>query len=128
MWIFMNDAFLSIVVPHPSDIPAHHKKTPNLMVVRARRKIDLTNSFGRGADIIEGGPERDYRWRVFLPRSIIADFVFEAVNSIDYHNFKDSIPAKDKDRKRAYGSVWACMDRFQAEATPRHRRDLGGDY
>jgi hypothetical protein len=128
MWVFMNDAFLSVVVPHPSDVPTKHKKRLDLMVVRARRKVDLMNAFGRDADIIESGPERDYRWRVFLPRSVVAEFLFEVVNAIDYQNFKDSIEAKDKDRKRAYSSVWACMDHFQAEATPRHRRKRDADY
>lgn len=119
MWIFLNDAFLSVVQPEPQFVPPRFLGQ-NVLMIRARRKVDLINAFGRKVQITET-PDRDYRWRTYMVRSDFAAFVHEAAMSIDYDNFKDSIDPKDKQRKTAYMSVWACMDRFQALATPRHR-------
>lgn len=119
MWIFLNDAFLSVVQPDPAFVPAN-MIGQDVLMVRARRKIDLMNTFGKGTRIIET-PDRDYRWRVYVKRQNFAALIHENVLNINYDNFKDSIDPKDKQRKTAYMSVWACMDRFQALSTPRHR-------
>lgn len=119
MWVFLNDAFLSIVVPHTDDVPAKWKGK-DVLVVRARRKVDLINTFGREVEVMET-PDRDYRWRTYQARSIMAELMFEAVNAIDYDNFKDSISGNDPHRKRAYGTVWADMNVFQGQDKPRHK-------
>lgn len=120
MWIFTNKAFLSIVVPYQRDVPAG-LKGQDIFAVRARRKVDLINAFGKN-QIIHESPERDYRWRVYLRREKVAEWVADQAFGIKYQNFKDSIPKGDDARKSAYMGVWGVMDRFQEQATPRPRR------
>lgn len=119
MWIFTNKAFLSIVVPYQHDLPAGLKGR-DVFAVRARRKADLFATFGKKI-IIHESPDRDYRWRVFINRDQMAALIYDQIHAIKYHNFKDSIPAKDTERKYAYLDVWSVMDAFQNRATPREK-------
>ncbi len=81
MWICLNDGFVSIV---QDPARAGH------MLVRARRKAQLTRLFP-GRMPISRTPQRDYRWRVSVPASMIAQLVCERIKAIDYGNFKDSV-------------------------------------
>ena len=108
MWIFKNNAFVSIV---------EDKDWPDALWVRARVAGDLERFFeGTDAalDVIET-PDADYRFRVCVSREIAAKAVTTAVESVDYVNFKNSI-SNDKagDRRHhAYLDVWRAMFRFQ---------------
>jgi len=58
--------------------------------------------------------ERDYRYRVFLPRSTWADYVARAAQGIDYANFKEAVAqAQDRQRARDYAAVWGVMYHVQ---------------
>ncbi len=110
MWIFKNDAFVSIV---------QDRIMPDQLWVRARVKGDLERFFGEelkelGLTVVETN-DADYRFRVTTDRLIVENLVAEAVNSIDYDNFKSSI-ADDKEgdrRHTAYMGVWSTMLRYQ---------------
>ena len=100
MWIFMNDAFLSIVEPpNQSDV----------LLVRARVRGDLERVFPE-AEVVET-TERDYRFRTFLPRKQVADVISKQVMNIDYGNFKNSV--NEDLRHDAYAQVWEVMYKLQ---------------
>ena len=106
MWIFMNDAFLSIVA-HRADI--HH------LLVRARREGDIQAAFP-GYDV-ETTSNADYRYRAMIPRSEVATVIAGKLLNLNYDNFKNSVP--DNPRHDAYFGVWHVMNRYQDKmATP----------
>lgn len=100
MWIFMNDAFLSIVA---------EKNDPSRLLVRARANGDIERVFPGHA--IEYTPQRDYPYRASIPVARVRDAVAFAVETIDYGNFKDSVD--DDMRHDSYATVWAVMRQFQ---------------
>lgn len=93
MWIYLNNAFLSIV---------QNDDTPDALLVRARRSGDIESVFP-DARVIET-PDSDYAFRSNISRELVADRIASAVLSIDYPNFKDSVP--DTVRRGIYSSVW----------------------
>lgn len=100
MWIFLNDAFLSIVAP---------PKEEGMLLVRARARGDIERVFPH-ADVIQL-PNRDYDYRALVPRIQVAQAMARQVMGIDYGNFKNSV-AEDC-RHDAYASVWGVMFNFQ---------------
>ena len=104
MWVFVNDAFLSIV---------QSRDDSESMVVRARAPGDITRAFagmqvdGKSVDEIISDAGADYSYRAFVPR--------EVVEAITYPNFKNSIGTRSepdpfaKVRKDFYGGVWGVM-------------------
>ncbi len=102
MWIFSNDAFLSIVVDRNSE----------QLLVRARLKGDIERTFPGSAVVEDVG--MDYRFRTWLDRKTVADVLHHKVEEIDYANFKGSV--QDHARHRVYMSVWEVMHTAQESA------------
>lgn len=102
MWIFLNNAFLSIV---DADGPS--------LLVRARRRGDLERVFPN-AEVSET-PQRDYRFRARIDRETVAQALAAAARGIRYPNFKDSVA--EHLRHAAYAQVWTVMRRYQQENT-----------
>ena len=104
MWIFLNNAMLSVV---------QHRELPESLMVRARRQGDIERVF---ADCeVTHTPEADYAWRAVIPKVEVAQRLADSVLAIDYDNFKNSIPSSDRDRHDAYLDVWAVMSRWQRQ-------------
>ena len=103
MWIFMNDAMLSIV---------EHRDDPAKLMVRARIAGDIERAFPE-AEVSET-PRADYRFRATLDRREVAAALAAAAMGIDYDNFKNSVD--DSGRHHAYMGVWSVMNEEQ------HRR------
>lgn len=101
MWVFLNNAFLSIV---------KDKDDAELLMVRARMRGDIERVF-RGAKVRETPPPADYRFRARIDRHEVADALRYEALQIDYTNFKKSVP--DKSRHDAYLRVWSVMAREQ---------------
>lgn len=100
MWIFFNDAMLSIVDPLA---PAGH------LMVRARLMRDIINVFP-SAEVLST-PGTDYPFRAFISRAEVANAVTDRILRIGYPNFKASIPPRAQHRHDVYSRVWAvCMD------------------
>lgn len=113
MWIFLNDAMVSIVAdkqPVRGALP--------VLAVRARRRADLESFLGRALgrrtnkhqrkpklrwQIIET-PAADYRFRAFVSPADVAAMLSAAVATLDYLNFKSSV--RDPERHRIYNRVW----------------------
>lgn len=105
MWLFLNDAFLSVVKPRGL-------KTQELLV-RARRKGDIERVFGYNHKRIkvERTPQRDYLYRALIPSRTVANVIAANISQINYDNFKDSV--FEDERHDAYAAVWGCMNDFQ---------------
>lgn len=104
MWVFLNDAMLSIV---------QDRDDPSMMVVRARAKGDIAKVFPGTQEI--SIPGSDYSWRAWIARETVAEALVNEVNDIDYTNFKNSINKADKTRHDAYLDVWQAMFLYQRE-------------
>lgn len=100
MWIFLNDAFLSIVDKGGDG---------TTLLVRARRKEDIEHLFPDAE--VSKTPANDYRFRARVNREKVAQAMGDAIRSIHYPNFKGSV--KERTRHDAYMDVWAVMHRFQ---------------
>lgn len=106
MWIFLKDAFLSIVDKDVDD---------DSLLVRARVAGDIERVFP-GAKVTES-PRNDYRYRAKVRRKAVGEALAAAVESIDYPNFKATV--KEDDRHDAYLGVWQVLYRWQAERARR---------
>lgn len=100
MWICLNDAFFSIVA---SD------RDPEVLNVRARRRGDIEAHFP-GQEVL-AWKGRDYPFRAFVPRHVVAEILASQVRAITYPNFKDSVG--DPRLHEVYADVWAVMAGLQ---------------
>lgn len=96
MWIFLNDAFLSIVSPTPNSFE---------LLVRARFEGDIQRVFPEAQVITTD--TADYRFRAMIHRDRVSQVMADEAHDIDYDNFKNSV-AED-DRHMTYLRVWSVM-------------------
>jgi hypothetical protein len=99
MWIFLSDAFLSIVA---------HREKPGVLLVRARAPGDISAVFPTAE--VKVTPGADYRYRAEVPAAAVAEVLAARVRDIAYPNFKDTV--RDPARHDAYLDVWADMRVF----------------
>jgi hypothetical protein len=109
MWIMQNNSFLSVIA---SD------RDETVLVVRARRHGDIEAVFGPEVEVTTL-PGRDYQFRAFIRRDIVASVMAAAIMQIDYHNFKGS--TKDRHLHDAYMKVWHVMEELQEIPAYGHR-------
>ena len=108
MWIYLNNSHISIVeTPNWENNRQLDKDGNPYLSVRARSREDLMAFTGVEDWEVHISPERDYMARVFLPRNQVSDLVAKAVKSIDYCNFKGSIPIQDNKRSLWYSALWS---------------------
>ncbi len=100
MWIFLSDAFLSVV---------QHRDDAAKLLVRSRLKGDIERALA-GVVAVET-PAADYRYRAIVPRTQFAARLASLVEAIDYPNFKNSV--SEPVRHDAYMNVWGIMLREQ---------------
>ncbi len=108
MWVFLNNAFVSIVA---------HDTKPDVLLVRGRVKGDVERFMGEYMPPdakVKRTPLADYLYRVEVSRYDVSAAIAQAAGDIDYPNFKDSVP--DAARHVAYSSVWSIMYRYQHDA------------
>jgi len=111
MWVFLNNAFLSIVA---------HREEPNMLMVRSRMAGDIEKTFP-DAEVIRTDAA-DYRYRTTIQRRRVEEVMLNIVHNIGYDNFKSSIPAHETGRHDAYLDVWSVMLRYQ------HKEDDPWEY
>jgi hypothetical protein len=102
MWIFLKNAYLSIVA---------NRDDPGTLLVRGRRPDDIEQVFP-GATVTVT-PHADYRYRTVLPRQAVAGTIASAVAAIDYDNFKSGVD--EIDRHDAYLGCWAVLREWQGK-------------
>jgi hypothetical protein len=98
MWIFLSDAFLSIVA---------HRDKPGVHLVRARAAGDIKRVFPE-AKVLKT-PTADYAYRAEIPAEKVADVIAKKLLTIDYPNFKNTVA--ESWRHHAYMDVWSDMAR-----------------
>jgi hypothetical protein len=108
MWIYLNNAYLSIIDPDAAYGGGDGPKASKLLV-RARFKGDIERVFPRAK--VTTTPERDYRFRASIDRKWVAEAIAGAIENIDYKNFKGS--TKEGFRHDAYAGCWGVMERAQ---------------
>ncbi len=96
MWIYLNNAFLSIVQPEGSN--------PGVLFVRSRVRRDIENLLP-DAEIMST-PTRDYPYRALVPVEKVKTVIANKILSIDYDNFKSSV--QDNHRHNVYNRVWSA--------------------
>jgi len=104
MWIFLSDAFLSVVAD---------KDDPNgpRLLVRARREGDIERVFPEAEVATTRGS--DYRFRAWLPRERVAAVLTQQVKNLAYSNFKSSI--RDHAYHDAAMGAWSVMHSYQRQ-------------
>ncbi|SCM71578.1 conserved hypothetical protein [uncultured Pleomorphomonas sp.] len=112
MWIFLNNAFVSIVDPKASYAGGKGPVSDELLV-RARFKGDIERVFPESAADVTETPGRDYRFRALIDRAQVMNTISDAISGIDYFNFKGSVPPAEKWRHDAYMGCWSVMEREQ---------------
>ena len=111
MWIFLNNAFLSVVADNKD-------RKGDRLLVRARRGGDIGRVF---PDIQESYTEdADYAYRAWVPRTEVAKAMAKQAMEIDYTNFKDSI--KDRDYHDACLDAWFSLRRYQEDFKPKRKK------
>jgi hypothetical protein len=107
MWMFLSDAFLSIVADKADPVGGR-------LLVRSRRAGDIERVFPEAEVFSIVGA--DYAFRAWLPRERVATAMEDQVQSIDYVNFKDSI--EDTAYHDAALAAWSTMTSYQRKTQP----------
>jgi hypothetical protein len=95
MWIFAQNAFLSIIQP---------PQPPECLLVRARIEGDIQRFFPAARPRITDSVNYDYRYRVLMQGNDVAAAIAKNVLRINYTSFKDSV--QDKRRLPYYTAIW----------------------
>ncbi len=113
MWLYTKLGFFSIVHKPPC------KKDELLVRTRCRgdleslsKKLSQTSDFK--GEIIET-KDSDYACRMVVPKSILASIMAGLMETLDYRNFKATIPYNDQDRHEAYFKCWEVMNEWQGK-------------
>jgi hypothetical protein len=109
MWIFKNNAFVSIV---------EDRDMPDQVWVRGRVAGDIEAFLGEICDYeVILTESADYRFRTVVHRNHAAMALFQSMDQVDYDNFKSSIEHSPFGERRhtAYVGVWQTMLRFQKD-------------
>ncbi|MFO1153159.1 MAG: hypothetical protein U1E42_05770 [Rhodospirillales bacterium] len=109
MWIFLNNAFLSIVA---------HRDDPSLLLVRARFKGDIEAVFPAAA--VAETLAADYRFRAPLSRDEVAQAIALALRTMTADNFKSSVG--EHWRHDLYLDVWSTLATAQRHRAARAAR------
>jgi hypothetical protein len=124
MWLFTPFGFFSIV---DKNDPKH----PGCLCVRTRTTEDIVNlrlRYFEGEDRpmspVESFVGTDYAYRVYVPRAVMAQVMWEITDDVDYTNFKSEVgKVQGHDRAHDYMGIWQIMMSVQNKA----RRKLGLD-
>jgi hypothetical protein len=117
MWIFARYGFYSIACASKPDGSLDEET----VMVRARREEHLQNlrdRFSALADVeIVMMTDRDYRYRLIVPKQVWVPILTEMAEEQDWSNFKNEAAAYQgttgASYLRALHEVWATMDRMQ---------------
>jgi hypothetical protein len=85
------------------------------ILVRSRQKSDLV-ALGKKIGIklrIRETPLGDYRYRAVLKKADWARYLTEVALELDYDNFKNTVPKKDRRRHKAYLRCWETLLSWQ---------------
>jgi hypothetical protein len=135
MWVFLNDAMLSMVAPDAKLLDPE-QRAADLLMVRARFEGDIERVFATLVPELKveatkpDDHARDYAFRALIPRRAIEDAMVGEVRRIDYQNFKGS--TQEDWRHDVYMRCWTPMKAEQDRRRPKAPRKYdrwtsGGD-
>ena len=124
MWVFSIYGFYSIAC---ADKPGTKEIDPDTVMVRARCKDHLQNLQKRfpalGSSEILCPPNRDYGYRLIVPKSVWVVALQELAEEQEWSNFKSEVVKRQGQDGAAYTSalqkVWEIMYRLQESDTQR---------
>ena len=128
MWIFTKYGFYSIACANKPD----GSLDTETVMVRARRIAHLRTLQKRFAALAHGEiltwPNRDYRYRLILPKASWVAIIGELAQEQEWSNFKNEAAkyqgTSGKDYVRALHDVWSVMNRVQESEDRPHRGSL----
>ena len=101
MWVLTTSGFFSAV---------EHRHDPDLVIVRARARDDLTALSSWAATDIVDSPDADYPYRTTVRKQAFADWLCAQATAIDYPNFKNAVANRQgNSRAGIYHHVWAVL-------------------
>lgn len=100
MWVCLNDSFLSIVADRDDS---------QMLLVRARVAGHIEAVFPFVT--VERSEDADYLFRTRLPRQVVANAIASRAFSVNYSNFKDSVP--DRELHDCYLDFWTSLSALQ---------------
>ena len=116
MWIMTRHGFFTL----------HVAKKPDEVIVTSRLKADLKNQFGPA--IIAYGEKiyrvacRDFAYRTYLPRKVVADVISQAVADISYDHLKDQVTGMEL--KELCQDIWYAGLKAQTDEQGRMSNDV----
>jgi len=122
MWIFTIYGFYSIAC---ADKPGTKEIDPDTVMVRARCKDHLQNLQKRYPELasseILSPPNRDYGYRLILPKSVWVAALQEMAEEQEWSNFKSEVAQRmgrdGAEYTEALHDVWRIMYRLQEPET-----------
>jgi hypothetical protein len=112
MWLITKTGFVSLV---------QHDTDSSKIRARARRREHLADTFDLfDADIIDLGPDApDYRWHADVPRSHVAQAMYDSVMDLDYtSHVKEAVAGDDDVMYTAMLGCWRALYQLQDQAAP----------
>jgi hypothetical protein len=92
---------------------------PNRVMVRARKKKhlqDIINRFEKlNSPEILDKTDTDYRYRIFVAKSVWKEVMYELTEELNYDNFKSEVKKvnDDAEYQKCLNQVWYAMYQFQ---------------
>jgi len=122
MWLFTQYGFFSAVCARAGEGSQGDAVDEGRMMVRARLRGHLEGLKLRfpevlgGVEIVET-PDTDYRYRLFMEKSVWVNVVTVLSEELDYDNFKSKVgqnlEAVGGEYQRSLHEVWDTMQRLQ---------------
>ena len=122
MWLFTQYGFFSAVCARAGDGSQGNVVDEGRVMVRARLRGHLEGLKLRfpevlgGVEIVET-PDTDYRYRLFMEKSVWVNVVTVLSEELDYDNFKSKVgqnlEAVGGEYERSLHEVWDTMQRLQ---------------
>jgi hypothetical protein len=133
MWIFTRYGFYSIACARKPD----GSIDPQCIMVRARQVAHLKNLQKRFPALtpteVFTWPDRDYRYRLIIPKTVWVEIVTELAREQEWSNFKNEVANNQgtvgSDYVHALHQIWGVMFRLQSktvEGQPPRQRSKDG--
>jgi hypothetical protein len=111
MWLFTQNAFLSVVSYDPTKDSPNPAGGPDDLLVRARVRTDLESlkKYVPGLKL-NRDDSADYMFRAVMTREQWATCMVGEIGEIDYSNFKDRVAERQgHDRAGIYMQIWSAL-------------------
>jgi len=110
MWLFYPKYLFMSVVENMND------QTHSTLLVRFRRKanaVAFMSDFPVG--VLKTTPDHDYKYRLVVPKEVMAEIIHKLVQNIDYGNLKDEAENRSKDSEESVllHRVWDLLYEHQ---------------